>query len=212
MICNICRSNAASSFNTLDSKTYWSCNVCGCKYLDKLYFIDPVEEEQRYLEHNNSIKDNEYRAFLSRLSDPLKEKISPGSNGLDFGCGTGPALADMLTQDGFKVELYDPFFFPDEGALSKQYDFITCTETVEHFYDPFKEFNILNDLLKPGGWLGVMTSFLTSDEMFESWYYRRDPTHVSFYCEKTFQVIASQRNWKCEIKSKDVVLLQKNHD
>ena len=212
MICNICRSNAASSFNTLDSKTYCSCNVCGCKYLDKLYFIDPVEEEQRYLEHNNSIKDNEYRAFLSRLSDPLKEKISLGSNGLDFGCGTGPALADMLTQDGFKVELYDPFFFPDKGVLSKQYDFITCTETVEHFYDPFKEFNILNDLLKPGGWLGVMTSFLTSDEMFESWYYRRDPTHVSFYCEKTFQVIASQRNWKCEIKSKDVVLLQKNHD
>ena len=209
MICNICRSNAASSFNTHDSKTYWSCNVCGCKYLDKLYFIDPVEEEQRYLEHNNSIKDNEYRVFLSRLSDPLKEKISLGSNGLDFGCGTGPALADMLTQDGFKVELYDPFFFPDKGVLSKQYDFITCTETVEHFYDPFKEFNILNDLLKPGGWLGVMTSFLTSDEMFESWYYRRDPTHVSFYCEKTFQVIASQRNWKCEIKSKDVVLLQK---
>ena len=212
MICNICRSHGASSFKTLDSKTYWSCNVCGCKYLDKLYFIDSVEEEQRYLEHNNDIKDNEYRAFLSRLSDPLKEKISPGSNGLDFGCGTGPALADMLTQDGFMVELYDPFFFPDEGALSKQYDFITCTETAEHFYDPFKEFNILNDLLKPGGWLGGMTSFLTSDEMFENWYYRRDPTHVSFYCEKSFQVIASQRNWKCEIKSKDVVLLQKNHD
>ena len=57
-----------------------------------------------------------------------------------------------------------------------------------------------------------MTSFLTSDEMFENWYYRRDPTHVTFYCEKTFQVIASQRNWKCEIKSKDIVLLQKNYD
>ena len=212
MICNICRSDAASSFKTTDNKTYWSCNVCGCKYLDKLHFIDSVEEEQRYLEHNNDIKDNEYRAFLSRLSEPLKEKISPGSNGLDFGCGTGPALADMLTQDGFKVELYDPFFFPDEGALSKQYDFITCTETAEHFYDPFKEFETLDSLLKPGGWLGVMTSFLTSDEMFENWYYRRDPTHVTFYCEKTFQMIASQRNWKCEIKSKDVVLLQKNND
>ena len=212
MICNICRSDAASSFKTLDNKTYWGCNVCGCKYLDQSYFIDSLEEEQRYLEHNNDIKDKEYRAFLSRLADPLKEKIPLGSNGLDFGCGTGPALADMLTQDGFKVELYDPFFFPDEGALSKRYDFITCTETAEHFYDPFKEFNTINDLLKPGGWLGVMTSFLTSDEMFENWYYRRDPTHVTFYCEKTFQVIASQRNWKCEIQSKDVVLLQKNHD
>ncbi|MDC1110021.1 class I SAM-dependent methyltransferase [Gammaproteobacteria bacterium] len=180
--------------------------------MDKSFFIDPVEEEQRYLEHNNKIDDKQYRAFLSKLSEPLKEKLSLGSYGLDFGCGTGPALADMLTKDGFMVALYDPFFYPDEGVLSQQYDFITCTETAEHFYDPFKEFNALNDLLKPGGWLGVMTSFLTSDEKFENWYYRRDPTHVTFYCEKTFQVIASQRNWKCEIKSKDIVLLQKNHD
>ena len=212
MICNTCRSDAASSFKTLDNKTYWSCNVCGCKYLDKSFFIDPVEEKQRYLEHNNKIGDKQYRAFLSKLSEPLKEKLSLGSYGLDFGCGTGPALADMLTKDGFMVALYDPFFYPDKGVLSQQYDFITCTETAEHFYDPFKEFNTLNDLLKPGGWLGVMTSFLTSDEKFENWYYRRDPTHVTFYCEKTFQVIASQRNWKCEIKSKDIVLLQKNHD
>ena len=212
MICNICRSNAVSSFETLDRKKYWSCNVCGGKYLDKSYFIDTAEEELRYLEHNNDIQDKEYRAFLSKLSDPLKEKLSLGAHGLDFGCGSGPALADILTQEGFKVSLYDPFFYPNKNVLSKQYDFITCTETAEHFHDPFKEFNTLNDLLKPRGWLGVMTSFLTSDEMFESWHYRRDPTHVTFYCENTFEVIASQRSWKCEIKSKDVVLLQKNHD
>ena len=212
MICNLCRSDAVSSFETFDSKTYWSCNICGCKYLDKAYFISASEEEQRYLEHNNDIQDKEYRVFLSKLFDPLKEKLFHGSHGLDFGCGTGPALADMLTQEGFRVSLYDPFFYPYQDALSKQYDFITCTETVEHFHDPFKEFNTLNDLLKPGGWLGVMTSFLTSDEMFENWHYRRDPTHVTFYCEKTFEVIASQRNWTCEIKSKDVVLLQKNYD
>ena len=95
---------------------------------------------------------------------------------------------------------------------SKQYDFITCTETAEHFYDPFKEFNTFNDLLKPGGWLGIMTSFLTTDDKFENWYYRRDPTHVTFYCEKTFQVMASQRDWTCEIRSKDVVLMQKKYD
>ena len=159
MICNICRSGTASSFETLDKKIYWSCNVCGCKYLDKSYFIDSADEEQRYLEHNNNIQDKEYRAFLSKLSIPLKEKISLGSHGLDFGCGTGPALADMLTHDGFKVSLYDPFFYPDESVLSKQYDFITCTETAEHFYDPYKEFNNLNDLLKPGGLLALKVCF-----------------------------------------------------
>ena len=212
MICNLCRSDAASSFQTLDKKVYWACGVCGCKYIDKFHFVAREEEEQRYLEHNNDIKDKAYRLFLAKLSDPLKEKIPLGSHGLDFGCGTGPALADMLTQDGYEISLYDPFFYPDKNVLLKQYDFVTCTETAEHFHNPCKEFNRLDGLLKPGAWLGIMTSFLTSDDEFENWYYRRDPTHVTFYCEKTFQVIAAQRNWKCEIKSKDVVLLQKNYE
>jgi hypothetical protein len=63
-----------------------------------------------------------------------------------------------------------------------------------------------------GGWLGIMTSFLTTDDAFESWYYRRDPTHVTFYSEKTFEVIAEQRNWDYEIKSKDIVLLHKPNE
>ena len=209
MICNICRSEAVESFLTSDQKTYWSCSNCGGKFLDKNFLLKNNDEKERYLEHNNEINDPEYRSFLSKLVIPLKEKILPSSKGLDFGCGHGPALADMLKKDGFEVLLYDPFFYPDTNVLSQQYDFITCTETAEHFYDPFKEFNTLNNLLKPGGWLGIMTCFLTTDDMFENWYYRRDPTHVTFYAEKTFQVIASQRNWICEVQSKDIALLQK---
>ena len=212
MLCNICGSDAVESFQTSDQKIYWNCSHCGGKFLDKDFLLKSNDEKERYLEHNNEIDDPEYRAFLAKLAIPLKEKILPSSRGLDFGCGHGPALADMFKKDGFEVLLYDPFFYPDTKVLSQQYDFITCTETAEHFYDPWKEFNMLNNLLKPGGWLGIMTCFLTTDDMFESWYYRRDPTHVTFYAEKTFQVIASQRNWKCEIKSKDVVFMQKNHD
>ena len=209
MLCNICGSEAVKSFLTSDQKIYWSCSCCGGKFLDKDFLLNSNDEKERYLEHNNEINDPEYRSFLSKLVIPLKEKILPSSKGLDFGCGHGPALADMLKEDGFEVLLYDPFFYPDTNVLSQQYDFITCTETAEHFYDPFKEFNTLNNLLKPGGWLGIMTCFLTTDDMFENWYYRRDPTHVTFYAEKTFQVIASQRNWICEVQSKDIALLQK---
>lgn len=209
MLCNICGSDAVESFQTSDQKIYWNCSHCGGKFLDKDFLLKSNDEKERYLEHNNEIDDPEYRAFLAKLAIPLKEKILPSSRGLDFGCGHGPALADMFKKDGFEVLLYDPFFYPDTKVLSQQYDFITCTETAEHFHDPWKEFNMLNNLLKPGGWLGIMTCFLTTDDMFESWYYRRDPTHVTFYAEKTFQVIASQRNWICEVQSKDIALLQK---
>ena len=48
-------------------------------------------------------------------------------SGLDFGAGPGPALAAMMSEDGFDVAIYDPFFQPDAEALQRKYDFITCT-------------------------------------------------------------------------------------
>ena len=51
-------------------------------------------------------------------------------SGLDFGAGPGPALAAMMSEDGFDVAIYDPFFQPDAEALQRKYDFITSTETV----------------------------------------------------------------------------------
>ena len=209
MTCIVCKSDLVENFKVIDSKMYWKCNYCLAKFLDKSHYLDPPLEKDRYLEHQNNINDEGYRDFLSRLANPLKEKLSTNERGLDFGCGHGPALVEMLKSDGFTMDLYDPFFFPNKDIFSRKYDFITCTETAEHFFDPYKEFNVLDELLVSGGWLGIMTCFLTDEELFENWHYRRDPTHVVFYAEKTFEMIASQREWNCEIKSKDIVLLQK---
>ena len=207
--CVVCDSKLIESFKTSDKLLYWQCFSCEAKFLDNSFHINADAERDRYLEHENIVDDPGYRNFLSKLTKPLKEKLSSSSTGLDFGCGHGPALADILTKDNFKIDLYDPFFFPNKDIFSKTYDFITCTETAEHFFSPKKEFDTLNSLLKPNGWLGVMTCFLTTREAFDKWYYRRDPTHVVFYAEKTFEVIAKQRDWKCEIVTKDVVLFYK---
>jgi hypothetical protein len=42
----------------------------------------------------------------------------------------------MLAEAGHAMALYDPFFRPDPAALERDYDFITCTETAEHFHHP----------------------------------------------------------------------------
>ena len=207
--CVVCKSELIELFKIIEDKKYWKCNFCQAKFLDEVHRLDLKEERNRYEQHNNKIHDEAYRSFLSKLAEPLKTKLSSGSGGLDFGCGPGPALADMLRMDGYKMEIYDPFFFPDKNVLSKQYSFITCSETAEHFFDPFEEFNTLDGLLEKGGWLALMTCFMTEDKLFESWYYRRDPTHVSFYSEETLKVIATQRNWIVEIPAKDIVLFNK---
>lgn len=54
-----------------------------------------------------------------------------------------------------------------------------------------------------------MTTFLADGEDFARWHYRRDPTHVVFYREATFRVIARQRGWHCEIPAANVALMRK---
>ena len=208
--CIVCSSSLVESFQTSDNLNYWHCNSCGAKFLDRKHYIDEDAEKKRYLEHENIIEDEGYRNFLSKLSNPLIGKIHTSAKGLDFGCGHGPALADIFTKNKYSIDLYDPFFFPNKEIFSKTYDFITCTETAEHFFNPKKEFDLMNALLKKDGWLGLMTCFLTTHDAFDSWHYRRDPTHVVFYAEKTFEVIAKQRDWNCEIVAKDIVLFNKN--
>ena len=155
------------------------------------------------------IRDRNYRLFLSKLFKPLQGKLQDGVKGLDFGCGPGPALAEMFKEAGYQVDLYDPFFFNNEIVFKKAYDFITCTESIEHFFEPIKEFKKMDEMLVKEGFLGVMTTFLSDEKDFGQWYYRKDPTHVAFYRPETFEVIASMMDWTYEIPEKDVVLFKK---
>jgi SAM-dependent methyltransferase len=196
-------------FAHLDARDYWRCPACLATFLDPSQLPDRSVEHAQYRLHRNEVDDAGYRRFLARLATPLLARLPSGLAGLDYGCGPGPALAAMLGEAGHRVALYDPLFRDDASVLARSYDFITCTEVAEHFHRPAEEFDRLDGLLKHGGWLAVMTTFQTDDAAFARWHYRRDPTHVVFYREETFRVIARQRGWRCEIPCANVALLQK---
>ena len=207
--CPVCLSIQARPFQTVGGRPYWRCSACKATFLDPAQRPDAPTELARYRLHNNDPADPGYRRFLNQLAQPLLERLAPGMEGLDYGCGPGPALAAMLTEAGHRVRVYDPFFSPDAAALERTYDFITCTEAVEHFHQPAREFAVLNGLLRPGGWLGIMTCFQTDDARFAGWQYLRDPTHVVFYREDTFRFLAERFDWHCEIPAANLVLMQK---
>ncbi|WP_382321659.1 class I SAM-dependent methyltransferase [Hydrogenophaga sp. UC242_53] len=98
---------------------------------------------------------------------------------------------------------------PTRAHWPPPHDFITCTEVAEHFHDPAAEFRRLDALLRPGGWLALMTRFQTDDARFAQWHYRRDPTHVVFYREATLRWLARHHGWHCEVPGANVVLMQK---
>jgi SAM-dependent methyltransferase len=205
--CVICAA-VARGFARVEGRDYWRCDACEATFLDPAQRPAPAEERAHYALHENDASAPAYRRFLARIADPLLERLPPRRQGLDYGCGPGPALACMLREAGHDVRIYDPLFVPDAEALRVRYDFITCTETAEHFHHPATEFQRLGRMLRPGGWLAVMTCFQTDDARFAQWHYRRDPTHVVFYRAATFHRIAAQYGWRCEIPSKDVALMQ----
>lgn len=208
-LCPVCEQGRTGPFRTLGQQVYLRCEVCEATIMAPESRLPEDEERRVYELHDNHPDDPGYRRFLSKVMDPLLPKLPAGARGLDYGCGPGPALAAMFAGAGFEMSLYDPYFYPDPATLEHRYDFITCTEVVEHLHRPADVFRQLHSLLEPGGWLGIMTCFQTDDSRFDHWHYRRDPTHVVFYRQSTFEWLAEYYGWHLEIPRKDVVLIRR---
>lgn len=204
--CPLCQSDACELYHADRERRWFRCPSCALIHLDPALRLSPTDERARYSHHDNNPDDPRYVGFLSRLADPLARRLLPGARGLDFGCGPSPALAGMLSEAGFPCRAYDPFFFPDTSPLSGQYDFVACSEVVEHVYDPAETFALFGRLLAGGGVLGVMTRFHGMGAPFSEWWYKRDPTHVCFYAESTMQWIAGQQGWAVDFPRPDVTL------
>lgn len=208
--CPLCISSEIQDFYEDKKRRYLQCDRCDLVFVATEFLPDRLQEKAEYDLHENSFEDTGYRQFLNRAFMPVTEKQTPPASGLDFGCGPAPVLADMLTQAGFSMKWYDPIYANDKSVLSGRYDFITCTEAIEHFHRPVQEISLLTSLLKPDGLLVIMTKRVETPEKFASWHYKNDMTHVSFFSASTFDYIGREYGFSVTLYSKDVVLLKKH--
>jgi len=191
------------------NRRYFKCNYCFSWFLSTKERLSLIQEKVRYSEHQNDPKDVRYRDFLSQVSKPLIQKLEPGAEGLDYGCGPGPTLHLMMSEAGFPTVAYDPIF-RSETSTKGPFDFITCTEVAEHFFSPLEEFSALVSRLKPQGILAIMTDMVQEETDFVRWYYIKDPSHSFFYSKMTFDFIATQLDMSLEIVSTRVALFTKS--
>ena len=208
-VCPLCGSRRSVHFHRDPRREYWRCRICRLVFVPPVFHLDAQAEKAEYDRHQNLTEDPGYRRFLFRLAGPLATRLSPGSRGLDFGSGPGPALAAMLTEAGHEVALYDPFYAADPAALAGRYDFVTATEVLEHLRRPGPELARLYRLLKPGGLLGIMTKRVIDRERFARWHYIRDPTHVCFFSRETFSWLAGRWHAGLDIVDRDVIIIRK---
>ncbi len=206
--CPLC-SGPSDAFHRDARRDYFRCGTCRLVFVPRSQHLDRAAEKAVYDRHDNTPDDPRYRAFLARLYEPLTARLPAGAHGLDFGSGPGPTLSVMFEEAGFPMRIYDPFYAPDASVLDARYDFITCTEVLEHLAAPGRELSRVLSALRPGGWLGAMTKRMRGDDAFAEWHYIRDPTHVCFFAEATFAFIAARHGLELEFPGADTVLMRK---
>jgi hypothetical protein len=206
--CPLCAASARF-FRADRARDFFQCSECDLIFVSPNDHLPPHEEKARYDFHQNDPADSNYRKFLGRLFQPLEAKLAPGSCGLDFGCGPGPTLSLMFEEAGHTCENYDLHYANNPALLERQYDFLACSETMEHMFRPREEFERFLTLVKPGGWIGIMTQLHDqAPTPFERWHYKDDDTHVCFFSRQSFQTLEKDYKLTAEFHSNGVVLFQ----
>ena len=186
--CPLCNS-IATLFFFFFKHLFYKCNTCDGIFRPKLTFLTAEEEKAHYEKHNNDVFDERYQAFVSPIVEAVLQDFSPEAKGLDFGSGTGPVIAKMLTDKGYQVQNYDLFFAKEPSLLKEKYDYVSCCEVMEHFHHPYQEFELLKSLLLPKGKLFCKTEVYNNQTPFENFCYKDDFTHVFIYQLKTLEWI-----------------------
>lgn len=192
-----------------DGRLYFRCDECALVHLSPALRLPSDAERAEYDLHRNDPQDALYRRFLERSLGEVRSRFAPPARGLDFGCGPGPALVAMAREAGYRVDAYDPFYADEPTVFSRRYDFITCTEVVEHLFSPRTELDRLWGLLNPGGALVIQTQRVLDDARFRAWNYRRDPTHVVFFADATFAWLARRWDACLALPHRDVAVLRR---
>jgi pseudouridine kinase len=225
--CIFCDNAEIRSFSVRE-KLYHRCPACGGIFLDRSQLLSSEAEKARYALHENTLENDGYRMYLENCIDEilgfglLGEYWSPARTILDWGSGPEPSLVRLLASRGHDARGYDPYFAPDVPLEPETADMITCIEVAEHFTSPQEDFARASAYLAKGGFFAVRTGLLkyhgdvpyTDDSeienFFSSWWYREDPTHISFYTERALvAATARARLTLAGFASKDIAILRK---
>lgn len=210
--CPLCDAADIRAFHKDKRRDYLQCGRCELVFVPPQFHLSYAAEKAQYDLHENTLQDDGYRKFLSRLTSPLIERLPARASGLDFGCGPAPLLAAIMEDAGFRMQNYDIYYADERAVLNRSYDFIAATEVVEHLSQPGKELMRLWLMLQPGGYLAIMTKLVLDREAFSRWHYIRDPTHISFFSRATWSWWARQHGAICEFVGADVIFLKRQPD
>lgn len=204
--CPLCHSDETARFYTDKKRCLYHCQRCQLVFADANSHLPPSAERQKY-----RLASSKHKA-LARFMMDLITQCEDGNTpllGLNFGRTLDTDILQKITVKGHQLNQYDPSVAPWSSRLKQEYDFICCYRVFEHFRFPYKEWALLCELIKPGGWIAISTPLLSELSAFEKWHHKNNLTHVSFYQRQTFEFLANKVGFKLLFAANDLILVQK---
>jgi len=199
-----------------------SCGKCGYERNSDIENIQDAIRLQNHFDGQSFAVDSRQLRWPSRsflVSKKINRLAPKGGCALDVGCNVGLNLKTLGSKwSRFGVELSKPlariaskfvpatiYDIPIESLSvpDESFDLITAYAVIEHLYDPAVLVKKMHELLKPGGFVVIMTGDVESSiarKMGAAWPLYVSPDHVSFFSARALRLLLIKNGFQiiCE--------------
>lgn len=154
--CPICNNEAPYRL-TKGATSYHQCGNC------KTLFCDELSQEGLVGgEHEIGRNELQNHIRIGRVDEMIYGSKKEDVNILDFGCGSGMLVRDLIVAGYPNVTGYDAYNDEFNKSLPKRNSFHICTmiECVEHLASPYLEIDVIFRALLPGGGFMVESGYI----------------------------------------------------
>lgn len=210
-VCPLCQKTQNHLFYEEKKRPFYRCEHCSLVFVPEAYHISPEEEKKRYDQHQNNTESQLFDGYKKWMLEFWTWMKLLGFEGkiCDYGSGPHPILSELARLEGINIISYDLYYAPESKASLVDLDLLILSEVVEHFRNPYQEWNDLKKMVKTGGRICIRTSLWNEETRWKDWAYARDNTHINFYHQKTFDYLAQTFHWERLRLEKDKIEFRK---
>jgi 2-polyprenyl-6-hydroxyphenyl methylase/3-demethylubiquinone-9 3-methyltransferase len=174
---------------------YYRCGQCDFAFTDAFDAWGPEDFATHIYNAEYELFDPNYASVRPQTTATLVQRLFPDTSIriLDYGSGNG-LTATLLRQAGYaSVTEYDPFHGNPVKPEFGGFDLVVCVEVAEHSTQPLQLFAELGCYAAEGGAVYVSTKDFADvkGRWVDDWYVAPRNGHVSFYTQRTLQLLAA---------------------
>ncbi len=212
--CRVCQFPSTLFYR--DTRTFFKCPNCALIFTNDL--PNKEIEENHYKTQWQTTDPDFWEGQATNLITYIQHfGVLPDNHRiLDFGAGSGDFTRE-LEKHGYRMTALEPM---TDGYLKDQsypflFDAVVAIEVIEHLPNVWEELQEIEKVVKPEGVIifstGLTNPFIDlpdAVEKFKEWWYKDDPTHISFFCNNTLSVMAEKGGYTIEIFGDKVFIIK----